>query len=67
MELQTYLQCRKGVRCFLLMTLAKSIAEITTNYNPLFRDTFHPIRVLLQKIRTREGDVIVPFEKVKEI
>ena len=33
-KLKTYVQCRRGVRCVLLITLAKTIAGITTNYNP---------------------------------
>ena len=45
-KLQTYLQCRKGVRYALLMTLAKSNAGFITNYNPRDQRPVSPLSCL---------------------
>ena len=50
MQLQTSQQNKRGVR----RTLLIHQQIFLTIYNPLFRDLSHPIRVLPQKLRTRQ-------------
>ena len=65
-KLQTYLHSRRSVRCALLMTLAKSIAGITTNYNPLFRDPFPPFVSCLRKYEDEKEMLLFPSKKHKK-
>ena len=60
MKVQIYLQCQKGVRRALLITLAKSPAGKTANYEPSDQRLYNPIYTNKRRI-----SCICDFEKKK--